>query len=64
MVNKFKVIVTNEILGNSEDVMTMERLEKFNKCALMCAKQCLKDGKSHSIGMWTVEPIDSTESEG
>lgn len=52
----FEVIVTNEILGNSSRIMSMEQLEKYNVCALACAKKAAKDGKEHTWGMWTVRP--------
>lgn len=57
----FEVIVTNSILGNSRRVMSMQELEKFNVCALACAKAAAQDGKSHSMGMWTVKLAEGTE---
>ncbi len=52
----FEVIVTNEILGNSRQIMSMEQLEHYNICALACARKARRDGKEHTIGMWTVRP--------
>jgi len=52
----FDVIVTNDILGNSCHTMSMMDISKFNICAKMCAELCVKDGKEHSMGMWTVRP--------
>lgn len=52
----YDVIVTNEILGNSCQVMTMAQIARFNLCAKMLAEACAKDGKEHSSGMWTVRP--------
>lgn len=57
----FEVIVTNEILGNSRHIMSMAQIERFNKCALACAKAAAQDGKPHSMGMWTVRPAEGTE---
>ena len=57
----FEVIITNEILGNSRHIMSMAQIARFNKCALACAKEAAKDGKSHSMGMWTVRPAEGTE---
>ncbi len=57
----FEVIITNEILGNSRRIMSMQELEKFSVCALTCAKAAVKDGKAHSMGMWTVKPAEGTE---
>lgn len=57
----FEVCVKNEILGNSRRIMSMEQLMKYNVCALACAKEALKDGKSHTWGMWTVSPVKNTE---
>lgn len=57
----FEVIVTNEILGNSRRIMSMEQLIKYNVCALACAKAALKDKKPHTWGMWTVSPFESNE---
>lgn len=52
----FDVIVINDILGNSLQVMSMKELQTYNVCALACAKEAERDGKAHSIGMWTVRP--------
>lgn len=57
----FEVIVTNEILGNSRQIMSMAQLENYNKCALLCAKKAALDGGSHTMGMWTVRPAEGTE---
>lgn len=57
----FEVTVTNEILGNSKRIMSMEQLMTYNVCALACAKEAAKDGKSHTWGMWTVSPVKNTE---
>ena len=39
----------------------MEQLEQFNVCALACAKAVARDGKPHTMGMWTVRPAEGTE---
>jgi hypothetical protein len=52
----FDVIVTNEILGNSCQVMTMTQISRFNLCVKMLAEACAKDDNEHSSGMWTVRP--------
>jgi len=57
----FEVVVTNEILGNSRQIMSMAQLETYNKCALLCAKKAALDGKAHTCGMWTVSPVKNTE---
>ena len=57
----FEVIVQNEILGSSSHIMSMEQLMTYNVCALACAKEAAKDGKSHTWGMWTVRPAEGTE---
>ena len=57
----FEVIVTNAILGSSRRIMSMEQLEQFNVCALACAKAVARDGKPHTMGMWTVRPAEGTE---
>lgn len=57
----FEVIVTNEILGNSRRIMSMEQLMTYNVCALACAKEAARDGKSHTMGMWTVRPAEGAE---
>jgi len=58
---KFEVIVTNEILGNSTRLMSMEQLNDYNVCARACAKKAEKDGKPHTYGMWTVRPLKEGE---
>lgn len=55
--DKFKVTIKNEILGDSESIKTMEEIKKFNVCALMCAEKSQETVKPCSIGMWTVEII-------
>lgn len=55
---KFVVRVINDILGNSENIMTFIQIKKFNLVALRLAKLSLKDGKSHSDGMWTVSLVN------
>ncbi|RLC74280.1 MAG: hypothetical protein DRI61_16965 [Chloroflexi bacterium] len=52
---RMRVTVANEILGNSEHIMTIDKIKKFNKCAYICAKKVQKYGGKHSMGMWTVE---------
>ena len=52
----FKVTITNEILGNSIQFMTLDEIRNFNTIAYQCALRALKERK-HSIGMWTVELI-------
>lgn len=56
-VDKFEVIVTNEILGNSTHIMSLQKISKFNVVAYSLALRCLEDRKEHSSGMWTVRPI-------
>lgn len=56
--DRFKVSIKNEILGDSERIMTLDEISNFNKCALMCAERSKETGKPHTIGMWTVEKID------
>jgi hypothetical protein len=56
----FEVIVVNEILGNSSHIMSMKQIRNFNLCALACAVSAERDGKPHSIGMWTVRPLEPT----
>ena len=52
---KFIVIVKNEILGNSRHEMTLNQIEKFNLCAYRLAiKSAKNDGQEYSDGMWTV----------
>ena len=54
--SEYKVIVTNDILGNSERIMTWEELQTYNVVARSLARKVDKDGKPHSDGMWTVKP--------
>lgn len=54
----FEVIVANEILGNSRQIMSMAQIENYNKCALICAIKAARDGESHTMGMWTVKPAE------
>jgi hypothetical protein len=54
---KFSVKVTNEILGNSERIMTIKEIKKFNLVAIRLARLALKDSGTHSDGMWTVEKV-------
>jgi len=54
---QFLVIVTNEILGNSEKRMTMEEIENYNLVAFTLAQQVEIDGEKRSSGMWTVKPV-------
>ena len=52
---KFIVIVTNEMLGNSRHEMTLDQVKKFNLCAYRLAvKSAKNDGQEYSDGMWTV----------
>lgn len=52
---KFKVVITNKILGDSERVMTLNQLKEFNVVAYTLAKKSLAcGGKSFTSGMWTV----------
>jgi hypothetical protein len=52
---KFIVIVTNEILGNSRREMTLDEIRKFNLCAYRLAvKSAKNNGQEYSDGMWTV----------
>jgi|GEM_PF-5029411 len=52
---KFIVIVTNEILGNSRHEMTLDQIKKFNICAYQLAVKSAKNGgQEYSSGMWTV----------
>lgn len=60
MMGLFKVIVTNEILGNSERIMSLDEIEKYNIVAYMLAKKVIEDGQEHSSGMWTVKFHDIT----
>lgn len=55
----FEVIVKSEIFGNSHRIMSMEQLMTYNVCALACAKEAAIDGKPHTLGMWTVKPLNS-----
>ena len=52
---RMRVIVTNGILGNSEQTMTVDEIKDYSVCAYMCAQKVLKHGGKHSMGMWTVE---------
>jgi len=55
MAQKFKVIVKNIILGNSERVMTIEEIKKFNVVALSLAEKVQNNpDKAFTSGMWTV----------
>jgi len=55
---KFIVIVTNEILGNSKHEMTLDQIKKFNFCAYQLALKSLKNnGIEYSDGMWTVRIV-------
>ena len=51
---KFVVKVSNEILGDSEMVMTLDELEKYNIVAYRLACLVGMDGKEHKSGMWAV----------
>ena len=55
--DQYRVSIKNEILGDSESVMTLKEMANFNKCALLCAEKANQTGKPHTIGMWTVEKI-------
>lgn len=58
-VRKFKVIVTNAILGNSERVMDIDTIRHFNLVAYSLAKKSAANGGERvSSGMWTVEKVD------
>lgn len=60
---QFEVVVTNEILGDSSQIMSMGKIARFNLCALECAKRAAKDGKPHTMGMWTVHPVKENNHE-
>ena len=52
---KFIVIVTNEILGNFRHEMTLDEIKRFNLCAYRLAVKSAKNyGQEYSDGMWTV----------
>ena len=52
---KFIVIVTSEILGNSRHEMNLDQIKKFNLCDYRLAvKSAKNDGQEYSDGMWTV----------
>ena len=53
---KFIVKVENEILGNSEKIMTLDQIKGFNLVAYGLAVDVASDGKSRTSGMWTVSP--------
>ncbi len=53
--SKYRVIVTNDILGNSERIMSRDELQTYNLVVRSLANKVDKDGKSHSDGMWTVK---------
>lgn len=55
MSEKFIVIITNEILGNRERVMTYDEIKNYNVAAKLCADKVREFGKPHTIGMWTVK---------
>jgi hypothetical protein len=53
--DRFVVILTNEILGNSRQEMTLDQIKKFNLCAYRLAvKSAKNDGREYSDGMWTI----------
>jgi hypothetical protein len=54
---RYEVIITNKVFGDSSAIRTLEQLSNYNVFAFELAKLCLKDGKEHSSGMWTVRPV-------
>lgn len=57
---KFIVIVTNEILGNSRHEMTLDEIKRFNLCAYRLAVKSAKNyGQEYSDGMWTVRAANA-----
>jgi len=52
---KLKITIENEILGNSEKIMSFDEVKDYNMCAYICAVQAINFGGKHSMGMWTVE---------
>lgn len=54
----FKVTITNDILGNSEDQMTYEKISNFNLVAKKLADDAIRHGGKHSCGMWSVEKVN------
>jgi hypothetical protein len=56
----FEVIVKNEMLGDSSQIMSLERIKKFNICAFRCAKYVEKYGGEVTYGMWTVRAAQQT----
>lgn len=51
---KYKVIITNRILGNYEMILTKKQLDGFNLVASRLAERVDRHGGEHSEGMWTV----------
>jgi hypothetical protein len=57
---KFIVIVKNEILGNSRHEMTLDQIKEFNICAYRLAiKSAENGGQEYTDGMWTVKREDN-----
>lgn len=52
-----RVCVENEILGNSERIMTLDKIKNYNKAAYYCAQKTLRLGGKQKYGMWTVEVV-------
>jgi hypothetical protein len=52
---KFIVIMTDEILGTSRHEMTIDQIKKFNIFAYRLAVKSVKNGgQEYSDGVWTV----------
>lgn len=54
---RFKVTIKNEILGDSERIMTLNQIKNFNVGAYWLAQKSIKTGKSETDGMWTLIAI-------
>lgn len=59
MEEKYLVTVTNEILGNSQRVMTKDQLRNFNQVTYRLSKIADVEGGEQTSGMWSVKKLDS-----
>jgi hypothetical protein len=54
---KFLVKVRNEILGNSDHILTKNEIKKLNLVAYDLSKSAELTGKTHVSGMWSVKVL-------